>query len=397
VIDVIEADDSGAQWIWIATDLDPATAGKVIAAGASECMRAPVADASLENAVRRALQLRRLSDENGRLSRTIRVMESCAQLTHCLDAGKLFPVALDLLLQATSRSRGASLFRRETVPRNDSVALRGFGEDERSEICRVLLDEKSVDLEAFTRVDVIDRGVLHDAFRRSGIEDVGSLLLLPMSGEDTEMGVHCLFEEGRAFSPEDLENATMIIQNGEAALRNAETYALAKERAFIDDVTEVYNARYLLSTCENEIQRAERYGNPLSVLFLDLDRFKTVNDRYGHLIGSETLRHLSKLLEQCVRQVDTLARYGGDEFTIVLVDTAHDEAMTIAERIRRTIQNHDFEAGRDARLNLTISIGVASCPEHGSTRDGLLDSADKAMYRAKSDGRNRVCSAADLT
>jgi diguanylate cyclase (GGDEF)-like protein len=182
-----------------------------------------------------------------------------------------------------------------------------------------------------------------------------------------------------------------------AALDNADSYALAKERAFIDDVTEVYNARYLLSTCENELQRAERYGNPLSVLFLDLDRFKLVNDQYGHLIGSETLRRLSKLLLQAVRQVDTLARYGGDEFTILLVDTAHEEAQAIAERIRRTVAEHAFEAGPDDRIHLTISIGVATCPDHGTTRDTLLDAADKAMYRAKWEGRNRISSASELS
>jgi diguanylate cyclase len=94
--------------------------------------------------------------------------------------------------------------------------------------------------------------------------------------------------------------------------------------------------------------------------------------------------------------VDTLARYGGDEFTILLVDTAHDAAMAIAQRIRRTVEERVFEAGAEGHLRLTISIGVATFPEHAGGRDTLLDAADKAMYRAKSLGRNRVCSAADL-
>ena len=179
-------------------------------------------------------------------------------------------------------------------------------------------------------------------------------------------------------------------------LATAERYHHAKERAFIDDVTGVYNARYLLATADNEIQRAARYGNPLSVLFLDLDRFKSVNDVHGHLVGSDTLRALARLLSECVRQVDTLARYGGDEFTILLVDTPHDVAVKVAERIRSRIEAQLFEAGREGTLRLTISIGVATCPSHGSAREPLLDAADKAMYRAKSDGRNRVCSADDL-
>jgi diguanylate cyclase (GGDEF)-like protein len=132
------------------------------------------------------------------------------------------------------------------------------------------------------------------------------------------------------------------------------------------------------------------------VLFLDLDRFKNVNDRHGHLVGSQVLRRLSQVLKECIRQVDTLARYGGDEFTILLADTGIEAAMLIAERIRRTVAETLFEGGGGEPIRLTISIGVAGFPEHGRDRTALLDSADKAMYRAKSLGRNRVCSAAEL-
>ena len=114
-------------------------------------------------------------------------------------------------------------------------------------------------------------------------------------------------------------------------------------------------------------------------------------------MGSQVLRSLSQVLMQCVRDVDTLARYGGDEFTILLVDTDHDEALAIADRIRRTVEEHVFEASRGGSLRLTISLGVGTFPQHGSERDALLDVSDKAMYRAKSLGRNRVCSANELS
>jgi diguanylate cyclase (GGDEF)-like protein len=304
-------------------------------------------------------------------------------------------MCLDLLIRATERRRGLALFRREGLPQSDAVAVRGLPDDEASRVCRALIDDKPVDVDGFHGIGVLDRGPLHDAIRAADVA-LGTLLTVSFGGEGRESGIAVIFDDGRPFTAEDVERADIVARHGISALANAGTYAMAKERAFIDDVTEAYNARYLLSTVENEIQRAERYGNPLSVLFLDLDRFKTVNDEYGHLVGSETLRRLSRLLEQCVRQVDTLARYGGDEFTIVLVDTAHDAAMRIAERIRHTIEDHVFEIGREARLSLTISIGVATCPDHGTSRDQILDAADKAMYRAKSEGRNRVSSAADL-
>jgi diguanylate cyclase (GGDEF)-like protein len=180
------------------------------------------------------------------------------------------------------------------------------------------------------------------------------------------------------------------------SLRNAERYRAARDRAFIDDVTEVYNARYLLEALDREIRRSERYGTELTILFIDLDRFKLVNDVHGHLVGSNTLRQLSRLLEGCVRQVDTVARYGGDEFTILLADTGARLGRTVAERIRQSVERHGFEAGSGRTLRLTCSAGVSTYPAHGRTREALLDAADKAMYRAKSLGRNRVCSADEL-
>ena len=245
-------------------------------------------------------------------------------------------------------------------------------------------------------VGVVPWGPLHHALGQLGLDSPGPLLSVPLRGEDREAGHVWVLSEGRRFDADDLANATTIARRVNAALTTAERYHHAKERAFIDDVTGVYNARYLLATADNEIQRADRYGNPLSVLFLDLDRFKQVNDVHGHLVGSETLRTLSALLAQSVRQVDTLARYGGDEFTVLLVDTPHDVALRVAERIRSRVEAHVFEAGREGSFRLSISTGVATCPEHGTSRERLLDAADKAMYRAKSEGRNRVWSANDL-
>ena len=204
-----------------------------------------------------------------------------------------------------------------------------------------------------------------------------------------------MYKRQSGYSAGDIERADIVARHGISALANAGTYATAKDRAFVDDVTSAYNARYLLETVENEIQRADRYGDPLSILFLDLDRFKKVNDSHGHLVGSETLRSLCRLLERCVRNVDTLARYGGDEFSIVLVDTDHDTALQVADRIRQTVADQSFEVGSGTSLSLTVSIGVSSCPEHGMDRDRLLDAADRAMYRAKAAGRNRIQSAGD--
>ena len=323
--------------------------------------------------------------------------QACQPLADCLEPGKLYPMALEILLDRLGRHRGVAVFSPSPAPQGTGVAARGFGDDERDRLVRHLIEEKSLDAtRGQGEVGVVPWGPLHHALGRIGLEAPGPLLSVPLRGGERETGHLWILSDGRRFGPGELATAETVARRTNAALATAVRYHNAKEKAFIDDVTGVFNARYLLATADNEIQRAARYGNPLSVLFLDLDRFKTVNDAHGHLVGSETLRVLAELLEQCVRQVDTLARYGGDEFTILLVDTPHDVAMQVAERIRARVEHHLFEAGGEAPLRLTISIGVATCPLHGSTRELVLDAADKAMYRAKSEGRNRVSSADDL-
>jgi diguanylate cyclase (GGDEF)-like protein len=363
---------------------------------AADVLVKPVSDAHLRRVIERSLERRSLRVENRRLRDELSAADQCRAFALSLDPGKIYPMALDTLLSVLSRVRGVAVFHRTSIPVNDAIAFRGLSEGQARRIRQLLLEEKPLDLEGFTRVEVLKRTGLHAALREAGVGTDG-LLSVPVRGEEAEAGVIWVMDDGRAFQPDEIERAQVVANHATSALHNAERYHMAKERAFVDDVTEVYNARYLLSAIENEIRRANRYNNSVSLLFLDIDRFKLVNDRHGHLVGSRALRSLSQVLSQCVRQVDTLARYGGDEFTIMLVDTGHDEAMRIARRIRQAVEEHIFETEGKASLRLTISVGVASFPMHGTARDTLLDASDKAMYRAKSLGRNRVASASDLT
>ncbi len=363
--------------------------------GAADYLLKPVHPDELLVVVERLLARRRLLRENARLREALQTLESSGMLLRCLDPGEVYAVALDLLLSTLSRQRGVALFRRTSVPMSDGVGFRGFSEHEARSLRGLLLDEKSIELDGFQDVEVTTSGPLHELLREVGIE-AEAALAVPLRGRETESGVIWIFQGERPFTEHDLEGARLIAGHGNLALHNAERYHRAKERAFIDDVTGVYNARYLLQATNHEIQRAERYGRQMCVLFLDLDRFKLVNDQYGHLVGSQTLRELSRVLQQCIRQIDTLARYGGDEFTILLTDTDLETGRVVAERIRRTVSETLFEGGRDAPIRLTISIGVAGYPADSREREQLLDLADKAMYRAKSLGRNCVCLARDL-
>ncbi len=174
------------------------------------------------------------------------------------------------------------------------------------------------------------------------------------------------------------------------ALLNAERGLQTQNLIYIDDLTKLYNSRYLNVVLDRELKRSERYRNFFSVLFMDLDFFKRVNDTHGHLVGTRVLVEAGSVLRACVRETDTVVRYGGDEFVVLLVETRAEEAMLVAERMRRMVEERAFgqELGLDIRL--TISIGIAAFPEHATTKQHLLNLADQAMYRGKDSTRNVV-------
>lgn len=163
-----------------------------------------------------------------------------------------------------------------------------------------------------------------------------------------------------------------------------------------DSLTGLYNRRELEAQLGEEVDRAGRYGRPLSVLWMDVDRFKEINDRFGHLVGDEVLRRLGRLLQASIRNMDYAARYGGEEFVIVLPEMTMSEAVEVGERLRRLVASSPVLAGDERHeVTVTLSIGVASFPDHARTRDQLSKEADDAMYLSKQAGRNRICTPAD--
>jgi diguanylate cyclase (GGDEF)-like protein len=174
------------------------------------------------------------------------------------------------------------------------------------------------------------------------------------------------------------------------ALLNAERGIQTQNLIYIDDLTKLYNSRYMNVVIDRELKRSERYRNFFSVLFMDVDFFKRVNDSHGHLVGSRMLVEVGEVLRTCVRETDTVVRYGGDEFVVVLVETNAQEALFVAERMRKMIEGKTFGADFGLSLRLTISIGIAAFPEHASTKQNLLNMADQAMYRGKDSTRNVV-------
>jgi diguanylate cyclase (GGDEF)-like protein len=181
-----------------------------------------------------------------------------------------------------------------------------------------------------------------------------------------------------------------------SALANAVRIAEAERLSQTDDLTKLHNARYLRQFLLNEIRRARRYGSSVAALFLDLDDFKEINDEHGHLVGSHVLMEMAAVILSSIRDTDAVARYGGDEFVIILPDTGTELAGQVAERIRQKILRHNFTGGRRLQLSLTASFGVAAFPKHASSPQQLIACADTAMYEAKAANKNCVRFAADL-
>lgn len=163
-----------------------------------------------------------------------------------------------------------------------------------------------------------------------------------------------------------------------------------QELAAIDDLTGLFNARHLQLTVERELSRLARTGRPLSLVFLDLDAFKRVNDRHGHLLGSLTLVEVGHLLRACVRLTDTAVRYGGDEFVVVLPGTTRRDASKVARRIQQRVAAEAFLSGRGVEVRLTVSVGVATLTRPTHAAADVIRTADEAMYWVKRHGRNGI-------
>lgn len=202
--------------------------------------------------------------------------------------------------------------------------------------------------------------------------------------------------DARAFKKSDIELLDSLCLPVASALANAVRIAEAERLSQTDDLTKLHNARYLRQFLLNEIRRARRYGNSVAALFLDLDDFKRINDEYGHLVGSHVLMEMAAVILSSVRDTDAVARYGGDEFVIVLPDTGTELAGIVAERIRHKIGRYQFHGGRRLQLSLTASFGVAAFPLHASSPQQLIACADTAMYEAKAANKNCVRFAAGL-
>ncbi len=216
-----------------------------------------------------------------------------------------------------------------------------------------------------------------------------SRMCIPLVAFGQTLGVLVLDSNKKgAFNAQDVQPLESVADICATAIQNAHYVDRVKQLAYLDGLTGIFNRRYFEVRILEEIERARRFESGMSVLMVDIDQFKRLNDEFGHLLGDEVLRQVSSIFHQHVRKIDVVCRYGGEEFAIILSQTDTQHAITIAEKLRRLVDEWQFPGV--ARL-VTISAGVASFPQNGNTRDELVRAADAGLYAAKQAGRNRVC------
>jgi len=236
------------------------------------------------------------------------------------------------------------------------------------------------------------QGELEDihVFHFGNESHVRSLLAVPLLlGQEVTGMLSAQTYKTYDYTQEDQQLLEMLAAYAAIAIDNARLFSEIQRLAITDSLTGAFNRRHFISAAQKELARAQRYNHPVALMMLDLDYYKEINDTYGHNVGDQALRQITQLCQEGIREVDILARYGGDEFIILLPETTLDQAAEIAERLRSNMESSQIEID-SITISTTLSIGVSGTVNKHTELTELLKWADVALYKAKQAGRNRV-------
>ncbi|HEV2215238.1 MAG TPA: sensor domain-containing diguanylate cyclase [Terracidiphilus sp.] len=220
---------------------------------------------------------------------------------------------------------------------------------------------------------------------------VRSVIALPLRGRKGTQGViEILNPRGEQLSDYTIAFLHILADHAAIAIENARDVARIQQLTITDDTTGLYNVRHLYEVLHQELQRCERRGTPVSLAFLDLDRFKLVNDKHGHLVGSELLALTGQRLRALSRARDLCFRYGGDEFVILMPETSAEQAAMQATQLHTELMATRFRVKGGLELSVSASVGLATAPRDGSAIHAVIGAADDRMYRVKTSGRGKV-------
>jgi len=356
--------------------VDPAV--RAMRAGASDYLVKPVTPEALQLAVQRCLSTRVLLAENQALRAHLKLFETGQRLASNLDRDRLLPIALTAIAGEMGAG-SAALFEKLADGAFVPSGAHGLEYTETAQLleaCRPALDALDAYGAAVTAVPLQPGPWPRGAHTAA---------VLTVVDEGALLGAAAVLVPGE-IAPEPAERAAFLCRHLGIALHNLGRLKQVEHLAYLDDLTHLYNVRYLELALDRELGS----GKPFSVLFMDLDRFKQVNDQHGHLSGSKLLVEVARVLRSCVRDEDVVVRYGGDEYVVLLVGIDSGGGLKVAERIRRTIEDHRFLSREGSRVRITASIGLASYPEHAQEKGEILELSDRAMYRGKRTNRNVV-------
>ncbi|MBF5040822.1 diguanylate cyclase [Aggregicoccus sp. 17bor-14] len=228
------------------------------------------------------------------------------------------------------------------------------------------------------------------------VRGLAALKIFPLNADGRILGTLVAGSRRRAaFDQEVIRNLEVVALQAAQALNRAELYKAMERMATTDGLTGLFNHRTFQSKADEALAQAKRYGRKCSVILTDIDHFKSVNDTYGHPTGDAVLRNVAKILREKARDTDVVARYGGEEFAIIMPETDARGAQVIAERIREAVRAETF-ATEIGPLKITLSLGIATCPDSGTEKQALIDLADQCLYHAKRNGRNQSVTVAQM-
>ncbi len=378
VLRVAQAQNNPPDVILITGHASTESAIKALKNGARDYLIKPFNPDELLHLLRTCVEQRRLLNENYLLKTQIQLFQRGQILSSLIDLERLMPQAINAFLQLFGEGRGVAFtFDKKGRPIPNAV----FGvEDDCAEaiardICSLNVEESGFH---FLDSSIWSSG----ANWPNRVETVG---FAPLRCEGTVQGGIILFNPIDGSFPENpySEHLSFLTEQINLGFENAFRFTGARELIYTDDLSGLFNHRYLHLAIEKEISRSLRYGLKFSVIFLDLDHFKDINDTYGHLAGSKALSEVATILLSTVREVDSLFRYGGDEFTALLIETDEQGAKIVAERMRSAIENAVFLKEEGINSRVTTTIGFATYPDHADNKFTLIDMADQAMFHGK--------------
>jgi diguanylate cyclase (GGDEF)-like protein len=315
------------------------------------------------------------------------------QTTATLEPKDLMEKVCSLMLQFFPVEHTAILLREEGGGRLVLQAQSGGSEDYAlqdypAQPCQRALSTNTTVVEN----DIGSSGMLNGQDVRA---EARSRMCTPLVSFGETIGVLvCESIRPRAFQSADVQALESVADIVATAIQNAGYVEKIRQLAFKDGLTGLFNRRFFEMRILEEIERTTRYKGSMSVVMIDIDHFKRINDEFGHLLGDEVLRQVSNILAQHLRKLDFVCRFGGEEFAIILPETPGDNAVAVADKLRRVVEGWHFPG---VPRPVTISAGVAATPMHGKNRDEIIRSADMAMYSAKQSGRNLVVYAGEVS